>query len=97
MDNIIGNTAGIVKTIMLTAKNSLLKAWENHDHTKDFSETIVDTFDKIPEPFSALRTHYLQSTCIKKNLSYVEIREVVLHKKISVKHWKKQNTSCRKG
>ena len=40
------------KTNMLKAKNSLPKAWGNHEPTKDFSETVVETFDKIPEPLN---------------------------------------------
>ena len=78
------------------AEKSLLSAWENHDHRKDFSETIAETFSKIPEPFSSLRTNYLQTTFIKKNLNFVEIREVVLGKKICVKKWKNKRSLVEK-
>lgn len=88
MDNIVDCTAAIVQSNMEIAKNSLPSALENHDHTKDFSETIAETFRNIPEPFSELRTHYLQTSFIKRNLDHVEIREVILGKKISIKHWK---------
>ena len=96
MDNIIDSTSGIVQSNMDLAKNSLVNAWENHDHTKDFSEVIKETFANIPKPFSALRTNYLQTTFIKKNLNYVEIKEVVLGKKISVKHWKNKRVLVEK-
>ena len=88
MDNIIDSTSGIVQSNMDIAKNSLLSAWKNRDHSKDFSETIMETFNNIPKPFSALRTHYLQTSFIKKNLNYVEVKEVTLGKEISAKHWK---------
>lgn len=65
VDNIVDSTVSIVKSNIDMAKNSLLSAWENRDDRNDFSETIAEKFSKIPEPFSSLRTNYLQTTFIK--------------------------------
>lgn len=81
---------------MELAKRSLISAWESHEPGKNFSDTISDTFGNIQNPFSSLGTSYLQASYIKKNLNYVQTKEVVLGKKILRRNWKDKRSLVEK-
>ena len=96
LDNIIDSTSTLVNNVMEHTKRSLIDAWKNHKPGEDFSEAIENSFGNIQSPFSTLRTNYLQASYIKKNLNYVEMKEVILGKKISRKMWKNKHSLVEK-
>ena len=88
LNDIIESTSTIINSALEMAKKNVIRAWESHEPGQDFAQTITDTFDEIESPFSSLSTNYLQASYIKKNLNYVEPKEIVLGKKISRKNSK---------
>lgn len=82
MNNVIESTSGLLQNVLHSVERSLMTAWENHDHSQDFAQTIQNTIRDVPKPFTTLGSNFLQISYVKKHLNYVEAKEVVLGKKI---------------
>ena len=91
-DNTIDSTSTIINSALDLAKRNLSSAWESCEPGQNFSDPIAETFSNIQNPFSTLETSYLQTSYIKKNSNYVELKNVVFWKKISRKKWKKKRS-----
>ncbi|XP_028415149.1 uncharacterized protein LOC114538196 [Dendronephthya gigantea] len=96
LDNIIDCTSNIVNSALNVAKRNIISALESGDYDGDIRKTVTKSFEDFPQPFSSMRTSYLQTSYIKKNFNYVEIKEVLLGKKLSRKVWKNKRSLVEK-
>lgn len=78
MDNIVESTSGLVQNVLHSVKDKLLEISSNSILSKEFEGFINEAFASSKDPVEGLGTEHLQKAYIKKNLNYVDYKEVTL-------------------